>query len=71
VSVGTNPTFDGEHRRVEAYVLDAPTPYDVYDHWCDVAFVARLRGMERFESVESLVAQMAVDVEQARTVLHA
>ncbi|MCU0262403.1 MAG: bifunctional riboflavin kinase/FAD synthetase [Candidatus Nanopelagicales bacterium] len=69
VSVGTNPTFDGEHRRVEAHVIDAPEPYDVYDHWCDVAFVARLRGMQRFDSVDELVGQMAQDVERARACL--
>jgi riboflavin kinase/FMN adenylyltransferase len=69
VSVGTNPTFDGEHRRVEAYVLDAPEGFDVYDHWADVEFVARLRGMERFDAVEALVAQMDRDVRAAAGVL--
>jgi riboflavin kinase/FMN adenylyltransferase len=67
--VGTNPTFDGEHRRVEAYVLDAPEGFDVYDHWADVEFVARLRGMERFDAVEALVAQMDRDVRAAADVL--
>lgn len=69
VSVGTNPTFGGESRRVEAYVLDAPDPYDVYGHYADVDFVARLRGMARFDSVEALVTQMADDVDRARAVL--
>ena len=30
ISVGTNPTFDGVERRVEAYVLDR-TDLDLYD----------------------------------------
>jgi riboflavin kinase / FMN adenylyltransferase len=69
VSVGTNPTFDGDARRVEAFVLDAPEDYDVYGQWADIEFVERIRGMARFDSVEALVEQMTVDVEQARGML--
>jgi riboflavin kinase / FMN adenylyltransferase len=69
VSVGTNPTFDGLTRRVEAFVLDAPPGYDVYGRWADVEFVQRIRPMVRFDSVEALVAQMAQDVSQARRIL--
>lgn len=69
VSVGTNPTFDGVDRRVEAFVLDAPAGFDLYGHWVDVDFAERLRGMERFDSVEALVAQMGADVARAREVL--
>ena len=64
VSVGTNPTFDGRERRVEAYVLDFDG--DLYGERVGVDFVARLRGMVRFDRVEPLVAQMGRDVEQAR-----
>jgi riboflavin kinase/FMN adenylyltransferase len=70
ISVGTNPTFDGETRRVEAYVLDAPEGYDVYGQWADVEFLERLRPTLRFGSVEDLVVQMADDVERTRTLLH-
>ncbi|HYN55606.1 MAG TPA: bifunctional riboflavin kinase/FAD synthetase, partial [Motilibacterales bacterium] len=58
ISVGTNPTFDGQTRRVEAYVLDDPEGYDVYGQWADVEFVDRIRPMARFDSIEGLVAQM-------------
>ena len=71
ISVGTNPTFDGTERRVEAFVIDAPDGYDLYGHWVDVEFVERLRGMERFESVDDLVVQMRADVARARDVLAA
>ncbi len=71
VSVGTNPTFAGQTRRVEAYVLDAPEGYDVYGHAADLEFVALLRGMVRFNSVAALIEQMAVDVTQARVLLDA
>jgi riboflavin kinase/FMN adenylyltransferase len=67
VSVGTNPTFDGAERRVEAYVLDAEL--DLYDEHVVVEFVARLRGMVRFEHVEALVAAMAADVDATRAEL--
>jgi riboflavin kinase/FMN adenylyltransferase len=67
VSVGTNPTFEIRQRRVEAYVLDYSG--DMYGSTIGVEFVRRLRGMERFESVDALVAQMDADVEQARTLL--
>ena len=64
VSVGTNPTFDGTVRRVEAYVLDVdPADLDLYGEHVVVELVARLRGMERFDSVDDLVAQMAADVD--------
>jgi riboflavin kinase / FMN adenylyltransferase len=67
VSVGTNPTFDGVSRRVEAYVLDRDV--DLYDLEVAVEFGQRLRGMERFVSVDALVAQMDDDVRQARELL--
>jgi riboflavin kinase/FMN adenylyltransferase len=70
ISVGTNPTFDGETRRVEAYVIDEGHDLELYDEHVIVEFVAGLRGMERFETVAALVAQMATDVAQARTRLH-
>ena len=69
ISVGTNPTFDGETRRVEAFVLDAPEGYDVYGQWADVEFVERIRPMLRFDSVEALVEQMAEDVARTRRLL--
>ena len=69
ISVGTNPTFDGETRRVEAFVLNAAEDYDVYGQWADVEFVERIRPMLRFDSVGDLVLQMADDVDRARGLL--
>ncbi|HSJ20895.1 MAG TPA: bifunctional riboflavin kinase/FAD synthetase [Nocardioidaceae bacterium] len=71
ISVGTNPTFDGEReRRVESYVLDRDD-LELYDVPVEVSFVARLRGMKRFDSVDDLVATMADDVRRARELLAA
>lgn len=68
VSVGSNPTFDGAERKVEAYALDVDV--DLYGEHVMVEFVERLRGMERFDTVAELVVQMAADVAQTRTRLH-
>ena len=64
ISIGTNPTFAGLERRVEAYVLDFSG--DLYGERVGLAFTARLRDTLRFDGVEPLVAQMALDVERAR-----
>jgi riboflavin kinase/FMN adenylyltransferase len=69
ISVGTNPTFEGDReRRVEAYVLDRED-LDLYDAVVEIAFVARIRGMVRFDGVEALVETMHSDVERTRELL--
>jgi riboflavin kinase/FMN adenylyltransferase len=68
VSVGTNPTFDGKDRRVEAYVLDR-SDLDLYGRPVAVEFVNRLRPTLRFEGVEALLDQMADDVQRCRDLL--
>ena len=67
ISVGTNPTFDVRQRRVEAYVLDFEG--DLYGDALGVEFHARLRGMEKYDSVDALVAQMHADVSRTREML--
>ena len=69
ISIGTNPTFAGRERRVEAYVLDAEPGLDLYGEHVGLTFAARLRDTLRFDAVEPLVAQMAEDVRQARALL--
>jgi riboflavin kinase / FMN adenylyltransferase len=68
VSIGTNPTFDGTQRRVEAYVLDR-TDLELYGERVSLELVERLRPTLRFDSVEALVAQMRQDVESTRQLL--
>ena len=68
VNVGVRPMFDtGRGLLVEAYLIDFEG--DLYGERLRIAFVRRLRGEKRFESVEELVAQMGRDVEQARGIL--
>jgi riboflavin kinase/FMN adenylyltransferase len=68
ISVGTNPTFDGRERRVEAYVFDR-SDLDLYGRLVEVGFVRLLRGQRRFDDVDALVRQMASDVADARAAL--
>jgi riboflavin kinase/FMN adenylyltransferase len=65
ISVGTNPTFEGVPRTVEAYALDRDD-LDLYGVHVAVDFAARLRGNTRFESIEELVEQIHADVDQVR-----
>ena len=67
VSVGTNPTFSGRTRTVEAFVLD--TEADLYGQHVAVDFVARIRPQEKFDSVDDLIVAMGGDTEKARTIL--
>ncbi|GAA2913157.1 bifunctional riboflavin kinase/FAD synthetase [Streptosporangium fragile] len=65
ISVGTNPTFEGVPRTVEAYALDRDD-LDLYGAHVAVDFGFRLRGNTRFDSIEALVAQIHADVEEVR-----
>ena len=68
ISVGNNPTFEGVPRKqVEAYVLDRDL--DLYDHVVGVEFASRIRGMEKFDGIEPLIAQMGRDVDRARALV--
>ena len=65
VNVGVRPTFEtGRGVLIEAHLIDFEG--DLYGRSIRVAFLERLRGERRFESVEGLVEQMRADVEQAR-----
>jgi riboflavin kinase / FMN adenylyltransferase len=67
VSVGSNPTFSGTVRTVEAYVLDVDE--DFYGHEVGVDFVARLRGQERYDDLDDLMAAIRGDVARTREIV--
>jgi riboflavin kinase/FMN adenylyltransferase len=69
ISVGTNPTFDGVERRVEAYVLDRDD-LELYGVEIAIDFYARLRGQVKYTGMEALIKQMHHDVEEVRHLLH-
>jgi len=64
VSIGTNPHYGGTERRIEPYLLDFEG--DLYGERLVVEVWERLRDEKVFESEESLVAQIARDVELTR-----
>jgi riboflavin kinase/FMN adenylyltransferase len=67
VNVGVRPTFDNAHRSIEAFLLDFSG--DLYGETMGLSFVARLRGEQRFSSIDALVQQIEADVASARRVL--
>jgi riboflavin kinase/FMN adenylyltransferase len=67
VSVGSNPTFSGRERTVEAFVLDVEE--DFYGQHVALDFVGRLRDQIRFSSPAELVGQIDDDVARTRNTL--
>jgi riboflavin kinase/FMN adenylyltransferase len=67
-SIGNNPTFDGvPQHQVETHLFDQQL--DLYDKSIVIEFIEYLRPMNKFESVEALVAQMNRDEQRIREVL--
>lgn len=71
ISLGRRPTFyaDADASLLEAHVLDWTG--DLYGQRVRITFVERLRGEEKFESVDALVDQIRRDCDAARSVLSA
>ncbi len=71
ISLGRRPTFyeQAHASLLEAHLLDFDD--DLYDEHVRVRFIARLRGEERFDSVEALIIQMTEDCAEARLLLQA
>jgi riboflavin kinase / FMN adenylyltransferase len=64
VSIGVNPHYGGEERRIEPYLLDFEG--DLYGRRLVVELWQRLRDERAFADEEELVAQIARDVEATR-----
>ncbi|MEZ2371890.1 bifunctional riboflavin kinase/FAD synthetase [Arthrobacter sp. RCC_34] len=73
ISVGSNPTFEGVQRQVEAHVIGRPDEpvesFNLYGQCVVVEFVSHLRGMVAYRGPEALVEQMCLDVAQTREIL--
>lgn len=70
ISVGTNPQFDGTERTVEAYAIDR-VGLDLYGLHVTVDFLAYVRGMAKFESLDGLLEAIADDVKRSRALTDA
>ncbi|MGI8924571.1 MAG: riboflavin biosynthesis protein RibF [Fimbriimonadales bacterium] len=68
VSLGTRPAIEGAGFAIEAHLLDFPDR-DLYGRFLSLEFVARLRDELWFDSHENLVAQIRLDIENARETL--
>ncbi|MDO5033934.1 MAG: bifunctional riboflavin kinase/FAD synthetase [Actinomycetaceae bacterium] len=68
ISVGSNPQFDGTHRTVEAHVIGR-SDLNLYGQEIAISFIARLRGMMKFDSVDQLLEQMDDDIRDAASIL--
>ncbi len=68
ISLGTRPTFyeHADASLLEAYVLDFDG--DLYGRYVKVRFLEWIRGQERFDSVEALIAGIEHDVETTRRI---
>ena len=66
-SVGVRPTFGGGKRLVEIFILDFSRW--IYGEELEVYFIERLRDEEKFDSIQALLDQMALDVQNARAIL--
>ncbi|MET8404618.1 bifunctional riboflavin kinase/FAD synthetase [Streptomyces sp900116325] len=64
ISVGTNPQFDGTERTVEAYAIDR-VGLELYGLHVSVDFLAYVRGMAKFDSLDDLLVAIAADVKRA------
>jgi riboflavin kinase/FMN adenylyltransferase len=69
ISLGRRPTFydDQPYSLLEAHLLDFTG--DLYDEVARVEFVSHLRDELKFDSVDALVAQMAIDCDESRRIL--
>ncbi len=66
ISIGTNPTFEGDRgRQVEAYALDQQG-LDLYDKAASVEFGWYLRPTLKFNGLDELLVQMKKDCDEAR-----
>jgi riboflavin kinase/FMN adenylyltransferase len=66
-SIGERPTFGVNRPNFEAHLFDFSG--DLYGAEISAGLVRRLRGEERFDTAEALIAQMDRDSAEARAVL--
>lgn len=65
--IGPNATFGEQARKLEVHLLDFAS--DLYGQTLSVDFVGRIRGTEKFSTVEALIRQMNRDVAEARRLI--
>jgi riboflavin kinase/FMN adenylyltransferase len=66
-NIGFQPTFGGNQRLVEVYLLDYRG--DLYERELTIEIIERLRGEKKFDSPEELKKQIAEDVKRGKATL--
>jgi len=68
VNIGTRPTFESadQSSHIEAHILDYSK--DLYTQRISLEFISRLRGEQRFQSVEELIKQVHTDIDKTREI---
>lgn len=67
MNIGMRPTFDGQSQTLEVNVFRLKE--NLYGQQLQVAFFERLRGEQRFDSIEALKAQLQQDAIEAERIL--
>ena len=67
VSIGNNPTFGGQERTIEPFILEFDE--DLYGKTLQLEFVQRLREQVKFDTVDALLKQIDRDVADTRKIL--
>ena len=66
LNVGTNPTFDGKKRTIEANIFDFNA--DLYGKEITVFFHERIRAEKKFNGIEELKAQLKIDMQSVKEI---
>ncbi len=67
LNIGFRPTVNGKQRRIEVHILDFKD--EIYGEKITVLFIKRLRDEKKFDSIEALKAQLALDRENVIKIL--
>ena len=67
LSIGFNPTFAAQALSIEVHIFDFNE--NIYGKALDILFVERLRDEIRFEGPDLLIAQIGLDIAEAREIL--
>ncbi|MCW3072670.1 MAG: riboflavin kinase/FMN adenylyltransferase [Bacteroidetes bacterium] len=59
LNIGNNPTVNGKHKTIEVNIFDFNR--DIYEEDATIYFIERLRDEVKFDGLEALKAQLAID----------
>lgn len=65
--IGNVPTFDKQEQRIETFLLGFHG--SIYGQKLKLVFVEQIRGVQKFNSSQELVAQIKLDIQQAEKIL--